>query len=417
MNNMQKKSHCFIQYLYVICLILECHSVYSQIYGYHLIIRGIITIISILCMIIILLNRKVKIYKSVLSFIIFELLSSALIFTNTDNNTGKMIIILIFMFFLPLTLIFYSNLSKSEFKQLLNKFVNVVVVLSLISLIIWFLSSIIPIFKPNGSLKVVWGHPYSIFESIYYIHFNYQVVYWITGNPIMRNTGIFTEGPMYAVILIIALIFNDLIYYDNSRKSLKKTLIIFVTLISTMSTTGLVCAILIMLFNLKNYISILPKSIKPLLICLIGFAILVSVPIGYNLLDKKMSTGSAIHRNMDLKNGLNAFLNNPIIGNGISHQRGTEEDYEVGYGYSNTIIPVITDGGILLGIIYLLPMILLGIKSIIKKNYNNLMLLIIYMIILLTTLIQYRLITMTLISIIFILQYENNLFINNKQKY
>ena len=130
------------------------------------------------------------------------------------------------------------------------------------------------------------------------------------------------------------------------------------------------------------------------------------IPFCINIFNKKLQTGSAKHRNLDIKNGIEAFMDRPVIGNGILHERLTESDAETGYGYSNAIIPVLTDGGILLGVIYIFPAITLLFR-IFKENKNNrrkyFILISVYMIILFTTLVQYRLSLIFLISIIYCL--------------
>ena len=106
----------------------------------------------------------------------------------------------------------------------------------------------------------------------------------------------------------------------------------------------------------------------------------------------------------DIKNGIETFMESPIMGNGILHERPTENESEIGYGYSNTIVPVLTDGGILLGVIYIYPAIALLFRCFKENKYElrkYYVLILVYAIILFTTLVQYRLSMMFLISIIY----------------
>lgn len=405
-NTKSKIYYEIFQYLLVIMIILECNSVYSQIYGYHLKIRTIITGIAIGSIIILLMSKKIKLYKTIATFIIYDILCSAIMLINTDSFSGKGIIILVFLIFLPLLLIYLSNLTKTEFNNLLKKFVNVVVVLSAISLMFWILILLFKL-KSTGTIKVVWGQPYSLIQTYYYLHFNTQDVWWITGTSLMRNTGIFTEAPMYSLILIVALVFNNLLNFENTKSNFIKTLILFMTIITTISVTGIICSIIIIATNRKRYLLSMEKRYRIFFIFSLMVIIICMIPLGVNLLSKKLNTSSATHRNMDVKNGFNIFLEKPLLGHGINHERATEDDYENGYGYSNTIIPVITDGGIILGILYILPFALVIIKGIKNRKKNYLIFSLIFAILIFTTLIQYRLVMIFLICISYCMVYNN----------
>lgn len=398
-----KKINNILQYIFVTLLILEANSIYSQIYGIHLYIRTAMIITSIIILLI-MLNKKSIIYKKVFRFVIYDFFCSLILMLNTDNFNGKIIILFVFILYLPLCLIYLTNLSKQNLIDLLTKFVNVVTILSLMSLFFWGMSSIFNILKPTGTINVVWAKPYSIFDNFFYLHFNIytQDVWWITGFPLARNTGIYTEGPMYAFILIIALLFNNLLCYKRNKSNLIKTIILFVTMLSTISVTGVTCAVIIIILNFLINI----KNKKKALICLICMVIICIflLPFGINIFNKKSQTGSAKHRNLDIKNGIETFMESPIMGNGILHERPTENESEIGYGYSNTIVPVLTDGGILLGVIYIYPAIALLFRCFKENKYElrkYYVLILVYAIILFTTLVQYRLSMMFLISIIY----------------
>lgn len=402
-----------LQYIFVIIIILECNSVYSQIYGYHLMIRSIMTVIASGCIFFQIILKKIKIYKSLFVLIIYDVICSIIMFINTDNLSGKGIVVLDFLLFLPLMLIYISNLTKKEFRNLLQKFINVVIFLSIISLVFW-ISILVFKLKPTGTVKLVWAQPYSLIPSYYNLYFNTQDVWWITGTSLMRNTGIFAEAPMYAAILISALIFNNILDFENTKSNLIKTIILFITMITTISVTGIICSIIIIASNIKKYILAMRKNYREVFISLLLIVIICMIPLSYNFLLKKMNTASANHRNMDIKIGMETFFEKPLIGYGINHERATELEYENGYGYSNTIIPVITDGGIVLCIIYIFPIFLLIINGIKRRKANYLMFSLIYMILLFTTLIQYRLIMMLLISIGYYLAH-NDYFIEGEK--
>lgn len=406
-TNKNTKTYSLLQYLLITLLILESNSIYSQIYGSHLYIRTAIIIISTIIILIFILNKKTILHKKTLQFIAYVLFCSSFMIINTNSLNGEIIILLVFLLYLPLSLIYLSNLSTENFKDLLKKFVNVVIVLCLISLIFWILTALLNIIQPTGKIKAVWARPYSTFDTFFYLHFNTQEVWWITGLPLIRNTGIFTEGPMYAFVLIVALIFNNIICFENTKSNFMKNVILCATMISTISITGIICAILIVLPNIKKYALFMKKSYRAFLMVSLILMVICTIPIGLNFLSKKMNTASATHRNMDIKIGIDIFSEKPILGYGINHEREDENDYENGYGYSNAIIPVLTDGGMLLGAIYILPIYLLAIKGIKRRKINYILFSVVYTILLFTTLIQYRLLIIFLINIIFCITHNN----------
>ena len=108
-----KKINNILQYIFVTLLILEANSIYSQIYGIHLYIRTAMIITSIIILLI-MLNKKSIIYKKVFRFVIYDFFCSLILMLNTDNFNGKIIILFVFILYLPLCLIYLTNLSKQN---------------------------------------------------------------------------------------------------------------------------------------------------------------------------------------------------------------------------------------------------------------------------------------------------------------
>ena len=401
-----------IEYLFVIFIILECNSVYSQIYNIHYFIRTAMVIVVCGIMFCDIIIKKLKneliIHKPILWYIIFDFICCIIMFMNTSNGTGRGILLMYFIVSLPIFLIYFSNKNYNQIKEIGKKFIGIVLILSCVSFFFWLFGSVLNIIKPINEIKVVWGRPYTLMDNYCGIYFDsHQDIYWLTNSPIPRNMGIFGEAPMFACILLITMLINFLLCCQDSenkynKKNIIKMGILVITMFSTISITGIISSIIIILFysmGLFKKIVINHKKIFSFC-CIIG--IVFMIPFSMNIIDKKFNSGSVLHRNMDLYNGFNAFIKSPIIGNGINHPRSVESDYENGYGYSNAIIPIITDGGILLSILYFLPIVLLGIKDVYYKNVKNIISYIIITIIFFTTVIQYRLIMMLIISMFYL---------------
>lgn len=391
-----------LEYIFSLFIILESNTIYSQLYGSHVLLRTSMVGIVIVCSLMLFYFRKFKFSKRFFFFAGYCWVVSLLMFINTKSINGIGIIILILSILFPLLFLFVENYGKEGILSITKKFVNIVIVLCVISLFFWFFSSVFNIIKPTGVVKAIWAKPYSTFNTYFYLHFDTQSIYWLFPEPIIRNTGIFAEGPMYGLIIVIALMFNVLI--NKSKKEYLYTFILCVTLLTTFSVTGYVSAIII----LGSYFFRIIKKIdfkkfdfkkKIMYIILLILSLLILVPMFYNLLDKKLDTGSANHRGKDIVNGFNVFFKHPLIGQGIIHEREYEENPDIGYGYSNAIIPVATDGGLVLLVLYIIFPLLLTFEAIKKKNLDCILFAIVFVILLFTTLFQYRM-TMVLLLVI-----------------
>lgn len=407
---LSSKFNSFLQYALLTIILLECNSIYSQLYNYHYYIRGCLIGIAILILLIFMMsdNKKKQMSTSIISKSIFYILvCSFIMLLNSDELNGKIIVILIFIFFLPLMLLYISRLSKYELRIFLNKFVQIVFIISSVSLFFWLFGSVLKFINPINQLKVVWGRPYTLMDNYAFVYFDSkQVQGWVITNMfIPRNMSIFAEAPMFAFVILVAMIFNNNFNSCilNKNKRIIINIIFMITLFSTISVTGVVCGLLLIFSNLMKFYNNLTTCKKKIFIIILAVFMLICLPTCIDLVQNKMSTSSTFARIMDLKNGFHVFTENPFIGKGIGHPRQFEDNVETGYGYSNTIIPALTDGGMILTIIYLSPFIVYAIYIAKSKKIDiyDIVLLLVYLIIIFTIAVQYRMLLMLLICIIY----------------
>ena len=407
---LSSKFNSFLQYALLTIILLECNSIYSQLYNYHYYIRGCLIGIAILILLIFMMsdNKKKQMSTRIISKSIFYILvCSFIMLLNSDELNGKIIVILIFIFFLPLMLLYISRLSKYELRIFLNKFVQIVFIISSVSLFFWLFGSVLKFINPINQLKVVWGRPYTLMDNYAFVYFDSkQVQGWVITNMfIPRNMSIFAEAPMFAFVILVAMIFNNNFNSCilNKNKRIIINIIFMITLFSTISVTGVVCGLLLIFSNLMKFYNNLTTCKKKIFIIILAVFMLICLPTCIDLVQNKMSTSSTFARIMDLKNGFHVFTENPFIGKGIGHPRQFEDNVETGYGYSNTIIPALTDGGMILTIIYLSPFIVYAIYIAKSKKIDiyDIVLLLVYLIIIFTIAVQYRMLLMLLICIIY----------------
>ena len=407
---LSSKVNSFLQYILLTIILIECNSVYSQLYRYHYYIRGSLIAIAILILLIFLVlgNKKKQVNTNIiLNSIFYVLACSIIMLLNSDKLNGKIIIILIFMCFLPLMLLYISCLNRYELRSFLDKFVQIVFIISAVSLFFWIFGSILKLISPINQLKVVWGKPYTLMDNYAFVYFDSkQVQDWVVTNMLIpRNISIFAEAPMFAFVILVAMIFNNNFNSCilNKNKRIIINIIFIITLFSTISVTGVVCGLLLIFSNLMKFYNNLTTCKKKIFIIILVVFMLISLPTCIDLVQNKMSTSSTSARIMDLKNGFHVFTENPFIGKGIGHSREFEDNVETGYGYSNTIIPALTDGGMILTIIYLSPLIVYAIYIVKSKKVNiyDIIMLLVYLIIIFTIAVQYRMLLMLLVCIIY----------------
>lgn len=407
---LSSKVNSFLQYILLTIILIECNSVYSQLYRYHYYIRGSLIAIAILILLIFLVlgNKKKQVNTNIiLNSIFYVLACSIIMLLNSDKLNGKIIIILIFMCFLPLMLLYISCLNRYELRSFLDKFVQIVFIISAVSLFFWIFGSILKLISPINQLKVVWGKPYTLMDNYAFVYFDSkQVQDWVVTNMLIpRNISIFAEAPMFAFVILVAMIFNNNFNSCilNKNKRIIINIIFIITLFSTISVTGVVCGLLLIFSNLMKFYNNLTTCKKKIFIIILVVFMLICLPTCIDLVQNKMSTSSTSARIMDLKNGFHVFTENPFIGKGIGHSRQFEDNVETGYGYSNTIIPALTDGGMILTIIYLSPLIVYAIYIVKSKKINiyDIVMLLVYLIIIFTIAVQYRMLLMLLVCIIY----------------
>lgn len=271
---------------------------------------------------------------------------------------------------------FSSNASYIVKIELFRKVVNVMVVISCISLFFWIFGSTFKMITPTGVALFEWGAVNEV-SSYFNIYFETQYVDWLGIDLFWRNTAIFVEGPMMSLTLIIAI---TLIYYfdDIWYIATWKKFILAFAIITSFSVTGYFILwgfVVLKLYRSKKYRAIMIVILIPLSL----YAIQI-------MMDMKQSTGSYSLREDDYYVGFITWLQNPIFGWGFNNWEALQANMKgrVNDGFSNSIFSVLTQGGILMGLMYFIP-ILIGITS---KEFKRFVVCIVYAILFISIIFQ-----------------------------
>ena len=271
---------------------------------------------------------------------------------------------------------FSSNASYIVKIELFRKVVNVMVVISCISLFFWIFGSTFKMITPTGVALFEWGTVNEV-SSYFNIYFETQYADWLGIDFFWRNTAIFVEGPMMSLTLIIAI---TLIYYfdDIWHIATWKKFILAFAIITSFSVTGYFILwgfVVLKLYRSKKFRAIMIVMLIPLSL----YAIQV-------MMDMKQSTGSYSLREDDYYVGFITWLQNPIFGWGFNNWEALQANMKgrANDGFSNSIFSVLTQGGILMGLMYFIP-ILIGITS---KEFKRFVVCIVYAILFISIIFQ-----------------------------
>lgn len=275
----------------------------------------LIVIFSTMCCMLCIINfiylNGAIIKKSLLTKIILVAVNSMVSAIVLKNDMVTYILYFVF----PLLLcILYLGLEKNVV-ELWKKLSNVVVVLSIISLVFYLLGTILKALPPTSVTNYTWTWE---LQCKNWYNMYYEAYYGRTSMFSFlprKNTGIYTEPPMFMIMVCLALA-GEFAFVEKPRKFIISTLLI--TLITIMSTTGYIFVILCILLYILRLESgkrsiALRILIFPLL-CLIGGVVVLEI------MNTKIGTASGENsvfiRSDHLLTAYRLWIEKPILGIG-----------------------------------------------------------------------------------------------------
>lgn len=276
--------------------------------------------------------------------------------------------ILVCIFF-PIWFIILAS-RRENIALFLSRFVRCFSILSLVGLILWFLYTL-NLVNTNVSLSLSWGN-YSEKQGIFGLFFCAQGVdeiWW--GIPITcRFTSIFIEAPVYSGTLLLVLAVS--LYW--TKTNIFDIIVLILSGICSISTTFIILAPIIFLPVILHYFSShkLEKNIlikRTLLVSLVIIILIAYQLIANEELQSKLSVNSGQSHLADFSSGIEAFFNSPIIGNGVSNHDEAWRAYSARgvASQSSSLMATLSEGGIILMIPYLYP-VLTHMSTCIRKK-------------------------------------------------
>lgn len=409
----------FSDFLFVMLLIMSSNSIYytsaeRNYYISELLIFSVIFMLIIRLLFDMIDVKKLSIAFSFLTFYVLFMGMFSLI--NINKNFYNFFCIFIVLF--SLCYLIYKTARKEEriINRLLKMYTDIVLCIAIFSLIMYIIGPTLNIIKPTGYFSIQWGgikNNYSYF-NIYFVRQTEKIF----GKIIFRNTSIFTEAPMYSLILTIALASEVFLL---NRRNKKRILIFVITIITTISTTGIIISSLIIgtMFIKENETN---KVIGYIKIIFLPILIFILAYTSFYFFNAKKDSNSYNTRIDDYKASFLAWKDHPIFGNGYGNNE-VAKGYMSAFrsdnkGLSNSIMVVLAQGGVILFSFYFIAVFRVWKYS---RNINVKLFLIVMIILFITTIFQYMPLLINFMAISYALSKDGytqreNIKINIKQK-
>ena len=361
----------FFQFLFACSFIfIDTRSIYMNITttpGILYIFRYFAPIVFLAGMF--LFSPKIKIKKFERTITVVGLLMCYLMvyFLLQSNHRGSLLKITI-----PFVavLVYYFLWGKyDDTSALLITIKNIIVIIAIGSLLLWFFGPILHILKPSGYVFSTWtptGKPEKTAHYLYlYFETQKATMGTILNEPFTRNTAIFVEAPMASFYFTVGLLIEYI-----TDKNLFKMGVLILAIFSTLSVTGY-CIVAIFIF--LHYIQSDSNSGISKLIKFVFFPIAIIIIISFLIffLSAKMGTRSANTRTDDFVVCFKTWLQSPILGVGVGNNDAIFANMD-GWrirekGLSNSPSQILAHGGLYISALYM-GAILSGYYHIIKSK-------------------------------------------------
>lgn len=399
------------EYVIAAILLIQCNTVWTTIEPFRGSINQILLMAlfgcTVCCMILtggVFSKKRMLVTASVTSLVFLYLM--VLFFAHSTNHS-------VFWHFLACLLVlilYYLTCCDGEIPAVLLKYGQLVTWVAAYSLLMWMLCSIQQIISPTGVVMTSWNDtafldaPISSYFGIYF-----ETQFRAVGDVLVaRNTSIFTEAPMASLHFSIALLIEALLKKKCDGKAF---VLLMLAIFSTMSTTGYLVVLLTALIRLFTWLGkkgwLANEALKAAMIVVATACFSV---IGAIVL-LKVETVSGSVRFDDMRAGILAVCDHPILGNGFNNLPAIQKymshwrTYNV--GFSSGLLWILSDGGLWLGLVHILPMLWALVMGVRRGEVGVSLFSVLMFFIFLITVFQYSLLLSFIL--VFLANYKNPL--------
>ena len=306
LNKIETKSHATRDILIVLGTILISKSLYYESYGGSFLLIGFF---FLLAFIIIPNIKNLKVDRIIL---LYSLGLLSLILMNLEPSYKQWLILLIRM------LIAIMIIHLISFERFSNAFIKIMLALSVISWIalamIYFnVQSPLPAFTSEHYIEDVQGR---ILRNFIFFGVDEGLIKY----NILRVSGLWWEPGAFQLFVNLAFAFSLI----NNTISKKKYMIFLITILATLSTTGVIVFGLLSIIFFKKYF----KLNNPVLYLIPFFIIFLGIIFIAPEIYGKLTSLSFMSRYHDMLISINMFADNFFLGYGY----GTQVEKAIPYG-------------------------------------------------------------------------------------
>ena len=383
----------FFENLLMLMIILEFNTPYI----YFPIIKNLVIFFIVISAIVLILFHWHNLTFEIFAFVLLIMIGAVFPFMNIYEGRIKGYIKLYFIIF-PLLLLLISSYKTADgpgIIALLSKFSNLVFVIAIVSLFFWLFGSISGYIESTTIIPNSWGGERFI-PTYYGLYFETQEATASEDiGKLVRNSGIFNEGPMYNMILCTSLAYEVFLHRE---KNLIKIFTFIITIITTVSTTGFI--FLLFVLSVKGYKAFSSKYGLQMVL-LFPVILFFGIVVLSTILENKRETGegSFNSRSNDIAKCIEVGIENPIAGVGIFFKSEENSSDSRSFGYSNSLFGIFAHGGFYFLLLYLIPLFIIPIFLFLKnRDFQSLMMILCYFLLFSFTVSQYKVLTIFMLS-------------------
>lgn len=383
----------FFEYLLMLMIILEFNTPYI----YFPLIKNLVNFFIIISALVLLLFHWRNLSLEIFAFAFLLLIGAIFPFMHVYEGRITSYIKIYFIIFPLLFLLLASYITSQglDINRLMSKFSNIVFSIAVISISFWLFGSILGYVESTAVIPNSWGGDHFI-PTYYGLYFETQEATASEGIGILvRNSGIFNEGPMYNMILCTSLAYE---IFLNGTTRLFKIVTIVIAILTTVSTTGFI--FLLLLFSVKGYMALSSKYGLQMVLLFPVILFLGIVAISTVLDNKKeKGEGSYNSRSRDITKCIEVGIEHPVTGVGIFFNSEENSSDNRSFGYSNSLFGTFAHGGFYFLFLYLIPLFVMPIFVFFKNGDSQfLMMLLSFFLLFSFTVSQYRVLTVFMLS-------------------
>lgn len=351
-----------IEYGWAIIIVLNGNSVYNAnaLKEYHLL--ELCVIATLVLLLVELWRRQLHITRTQGITAVFLMVYHVLYISVRSTKITNLDFICLFVAGLPLLFLLFSVMHRNGLLiALMLKLFNVIFALALLSLYYWIFGVMLQIIQPNMYTAVRWG-TMGYIRGFNGLHFMTQLeTTFFEDQFIFRNTGIFTEAPMFNLWLNMAL---GAELFLKERPSRGRVLIYTITIVTTMSVTGLIFLVICLVIHIVRNYHRMNKTQRNLVFFSAMFLIPTVGGLMISSMMVKSDTQSYLMRLSDYVAGVKLWWDYPIFGGGYGNLQALlvyMYSPDGTLGFSNSLTAVLGTGGLWMSLVFYIP--LFGILS------------------------------------------------------